>query len=59
MVSEREKRTWHILKKQHGGDEVTAPARTPAAQDQEHLSVQGDWWQEQEVQVEVRKSAPM
>ena len=51
LVSESEKQTpcWAHLKKQHGGDEVAAPARMTfaAAKTKSTLSVQGYWWQEQ------------
>ena len=58
MVSESEKQTLLAhLKKQHGGDEVTAPARmTLQRKTKSTLSVQGTGGKNKEVQVEVRKS---
>ncbi|MGY3892526.1 translation initiation factor IF-2 [Aeromonas enterica] len=58
MVSESEKQTLLThLKKQHGGDEVTAPARmTLQRKTKSTISVQGTGGKNKEVQVEVRKS---
>lgn len=58
MVSESEKQTLLAhLKKQHGGDEVTAPARmTLQRKTKSTISVQGTGGKNKEVQVEVRKS---
>ncbi|CAM3967185.1 translation initiation factor IF-2 [Aeromonas sp. MR19] len=58
MVSESEKQTLLThLKKQHGGDEVAAPARmTLQRKTKSTISVQGTGGKNKEVQVEVRKS---
>ncbi|MBC8673985.1 translation initiation factor IF-2 associated domain-containing protein [Aeromonas hydrophila] len=58
MVSESEKQTLLAhLKKQHGGDEVAAPARmTLQRKTKSTISVQGTGGKNKEVQVEVRKS---
>ena len=58
MVSESEKQTLLAhLKKQHGGDEVAAPARmTLQRKTKSTLSVQGAGGKNKSVQVEVRKS---
>ncbi|WP_042012155.1 translation initiation factor IF-2 [Aeromonas fluvialis] len=58
MVSESEKQTLLAhLKKQHGGDETTAPARmTLQRKTKSTISVQGSGGKNKEVQVEVRKS---
>jgi translation initiation factor IF-2 len=58
MVSESEKQTLLThLKKQHRGDEVTAPARmTLQRKTKSTISVQGTGGKNKEVQVEVRKS---
>ena len=58
LVSESEKQTLLAhLKKQHGGDEITAPARmTLQRKTKSTLSVQGTGGKNKEVQVEVRKT---
>ncbi|MFC5705664.1 translation initiation factor IF-2 [Aeromonas eucrenophila] len=58
MVSESEKQTLLAhLKKQHGGDESTAPARmTLQRKTKSTISVQGTGGKNKEVQVEVRKT---
>ncbi|MCF3096422.1 translation initiation factor IF-2 [Aeromonas australiensis] len=58
MVSESEKQTLLAhLKKQHGGDEIAAPARmTLQRKTKSTISVQGTGGKNKEVQVEVRKS---
>ncbi|MGL5815793.1 MAG: translation initiation factor IF-2 [Aeromonas sp.] len=58
MISESEKQTLLAhLKKQHGGDEITAPARmTLQRKTKSTLSVQGTGGKNKEVQVEVRKT---
>jgi translation initiation factor IF-2 len=58
LVSESEKQTLLAhLKKQHGGDELTAPARmTLQRKTKSTISVQGTGGKNKEVQVEVRKS---
>ncbi|UDN22128.1 translation initiation factor IF-2 [Aeromonas veronii] len=58
MVSESEKQALLAhLKKQHGGDEVAAPARmTLQRKTKSTISVQGTGGKNKEVQVEVRKS---
>ncbi|TNI85097.1 translation initiation factor IF-2 [Aeromonas allosaccharophila] len=58
MVSEPEKQALLAhLKKQHGGDEVAAPARmTLQRKTKSTISVQGTGGKNKEVQVEVRKS---
>ncbi|MGL5226509.1 MAG: translation initiation factor IF-2 [Aeromonas sp.] len=58
MVSESEKQTLLThLKKQHGGDEATTPARmTLQRKTKSTISVQGTGGKNKEVQVEVRKS---
>jgi translation initiation factor IF-2 len=58
LVSESEKQTLLAhLKKQHGGDEITAPARmTLQRKTKSTISVQGTGGKNKEVQVEVRKT---
>ncbi|CAJ1797024.1 translation initiation factor IF-2 [Aeromonas salmonicida] len=58
LVSESEKQTLLAhLKKQHGGDELTAPARmTLQRKTKSTISVQGTGGKNKEVQVEVRKT---
>ncbi|MEG0008536.1 translation initiation factor IF-2 [Aeromonas lusitana] len=58
LVSESEKQTLLAhLKKQHGGDEVAAPARmTLQRKTKSTISVQGTGGKNKEVQVEVRKT---
>ncbi|WP_310598357.1 translation initiation factor IF-2 [Aeromonas aquatica] len=58
LVSESEKQTLLAhLKKQHGGDESTAPARmTLQRKTKSTISVQGTGGKNKEVQVEVRKT---
>ncbi|MGY3852029.1 translation initiation factor IF-2 [Aeromonas aquatilis] len=58
MVSQSEKQALLAhLKKQHGGDEVAAPARmTLQRKTKSTISVQGTGGKNKEVQVEVRKS---
>lgn len=58
LVSESEKQTLLAhLKKQHGGDEITAPARmTLQRKTKSTISVQGTGDKNKEVQVEVRKT---